>query len=289
MKECLEMKISRVLTLIILLASGCTQPGETTKMSAATGGVLGAGLGAIVGNQTGSAASGAVVGALAGSATGAAIGNAIEEREKALATQDEAIERQEQLIQAQRKEIEELRKAGSDSISFRRDVASSPRSYKSARASLSNRDSAAVNGAYAKGVREKDLVTNKKNPYKPAFISRNSAGVNQQQNLSAENNVKPGMITRVNPEAAVEPVSDNCKKADQEVKQARRSVEVADRLFHYRRALRLCPDNPSFHNGLGEVYLSLNRIEDARFEFKEALRIAPGYAPAKNNLALLTE
>ena len=40
------------------LLLGCTQPGETTGVAAATGGVIGAGLGAIVGNQTGDAGSG---------------------------------------------------------------------------------------------------------------------------------------------------------------------------------------------------------------------------------------
>lgn len=106
------MKIISASVLAVVASGllGCTEPGETTTVGAATGGVLGAGLGAIIGSQTGSAGGGLVLGALAGSAAGGAVGNVLEGQEKTLRTQDEAIERHERTIQAQRAELEELRR-----------------------------------------------------------------------------------------------------------------------------------------------------------------------------------
>ena len=71
---------------------------------------------------------------------------------------------------------------------------------------------------------------------------------------------------------------------EEEVQAADRATELADKLFHYRRALRLCPSNPSYHNGLGEIYVSLNRMDDAEYEFREALKLDPNYSPALQNL-----
>ena len=82
--------------------------------------------------------------------------------------------------------------------------------------------------------------------------------------------------------------SADCQRALREGDEAERVGDSADKLFHYRRALRLCPENPRFHNGLGEVYLKMGRSDDARFEFKEALRLEPSYALAKSNLRSLS-
>jgi tetratricopeptide (TPR) repeat protein len=79
--------------------------------------------------------------------------------------------------------------------------------------------------------------------------------------------------------------SPECVKASNEARSAGTAREAADKLFHYRRALRLCPDNADFHNGLGEVYVSLNRNEDARYEFQEALKLQPGHSGARSNLS----
>ncbi|MCB0333953.1 MAG: tetratricopeptide repeat protein, partial [Bdellovibrionales bacterium] len=85
------------------------------------------------------------------------------------------------------------------------------------------------------------------------------------------------------------PDSTECVKAGEEVNQAQNASDTADKLFHYRRALRLCPESPAFHLGLGEVYLSLGRSEDAEFEFREALRIDPTFRPAVVQLGSLNQ
>ncbi len=79
--------------------------------------------------------------------------------------------------------------------------------------------------------------------------------------------------------------SAECQQAQQEADSASSAQDVADKLFHYRRALRLCPGSASFHNGLGEVYISLNRKEDAAFEFQEALKLDPSFSAAQSNLS----
>jgi tetratricopeptide (TPR) repeat protein len=82
--------------------------------------------------------------------------------------------------------------------------------------------------------------------------------------------------------------SGDCVKAQEEVGAVESSSDPADKLYHYRRALRLCPDNSPYHNGLGEIYLSLKRPDDAEFEFREAVRLDAGNAQAKKNLAAAT-
>lgn len=85
------------------------------------------------------------------------------------------------------------------------------------------------------------------------------------------------------------PNTTECQSAAQEVQQARGASETADQLFHYRRALRLCPESPEFHVGLGEVYVQLGRADDAEYEFREALRLDPTYRMAVLKLGELNK
>lgn len=78
--------------------------------------------------------------------------------------------------------------------------------------------------------------------------------------------------------------SADCQRARVEADEASNAVDNADKLFHFRRALRLCPDHPAYHNGLGEIYMRMGRQGDAEFEFKEALRLNPNFVPALRNL-----
>ena len=78
--------------------------------------------------------------------------------------------------------------------------------------------------------------------------------------------------------------TNECIEAQGEVTKANGLQDPADKLFHLRRALRLCPNNAMYHNSLGELYLTLNRRDDAKFEFDEALRLEPGNRQAQANI-----
>ncbi len=341
-----EKLLLGILMIVVGVLIGCTQPGETTGVSSAAGGVIGAGLGAIVGSQTGSAGAGLAIGAAAGSGTGALIGNAIEAQHVAIRSQDEALERQEQVIRAQAAEIEELKRLSQDSISYNDrapDAYAAPEI--SPRAGMRPFNSASsFNGvatARRQPIQESSLVipeslkqganqgahvkardfTETIKPQAPqsldsSGVQRGSyAALVQSEPLPSSNLQKPKTLGQL-PEQGNEKVSEfkqeieqesekdssssqiarnvdgldmssDCKDAEKEIAKAQSVVDAADKLFHFRRALRLCPHQPSHHNGLGEVYNSLGRMEDARFEFQEALKLNPNYAPAQSNLKKL--
>lgn len=81
--------------------------------------------------------------------------------------------------------------------------------------------------------------------------------------------------------------SADCLSAETEFQQAAGKSENPDKLFHIRRALRLCPDDARFHSSLGDIYSALGRGSDARFEFQEALRLSPGNAEVRKKLEAL--
>lgn len=354
------MKIVSVSVISVVTCGlvACTDPGETTTMAAATGGVLGAGLGAIIGNQTGSTGGGLVLGAIAGAAAGGAVGNVIEGQEKTARLQDEAIERHERTIQAQRTELEELRQIHQDSGSVQRYNRGATQPVYVPHASL-GRSTALPAVPDNRSARNFDRPTQAAMATKPVFPDSHSAGAVQAgaadrtaadvvrestlvdrsneyksredtstdtdyrshddvhsnlavpsssrqptrvQPFTSESRIAMGeagqnapvgiAMGAMNSGRANETKPANlgtaeCNQAEGEISKASASSELADKLFHYRRALRLCPDNPSYHNGLGEIYLSLNRRNDAEFEFREALNLDPNYQPASNNLNAL--
>jgi tetratricopeptide (TPR) repeat protein len=67
--------------------------------------------------------------------------------------------------------------------------------------------------------------------------------------------------------------SQVCTDAKPEVDKAEKAQDVGDKLFHYRRALRICPDDADTHVKIGDLYLSLGRKEDALFEYEEAKKL----------------
>ena len=261
---------------LVCLLSACTEPGETTGVGAATGGVIGAGLGAIVGSQTGNAGSGLAIGAAAGAGTGAMIANALQAQEETLHAQDEAIERQEQLIRAQKSEIDELRRmnqAGDYSRPVRK---AQPKIEQNAALgdAPSLRPERLEYSNASNGLREKDLQPPVKQASLPA-ASRASFNWQGETAGSSGSNDRGTMNGSKTPQ---------CIEAQGEATKANALQEPADKLFHLRRALRLCPDNASYHNSLGELYLTLDRAEDAQFEFDEALRLDPENRQTQANL-----
>jgi Flp pilus assembly protein TadD len=65
-------------------------------------------------------------------------------------------------------------------------------------------------------------------------------------------------------------------------------MDSSDKLFHLRRALRLCPQNAPIHHELGKVYAAMDRSSDAEQEFKQALELDPAYEAAQESLDRIT-
>ncbi len=59
---------------------------------------------------------------------------------------------------------------------------------------------------------------------------------------------------------------------------------VEEASFHYRRALRLQPDYAEAHGNLGLILVRQGRFEEGIFHYREALRIKPGLSKVINNL-----
>jgi tetratricopeptide (TPR) repeat protein len=58
-------------------------------------------------------------------------------------------------------------------------------------------------------------------------------------------------------------------------------------LPHLLEAVRLRPDDPTLHNGLGLAFYRLRRLGDATEAFEEALRLDPAHTEAHSNLGLV--
>ena len=75
-----------------------------------------------------------------------------------------------------------------------------------------------------------------------------------------------------------------CAKAEEEARRASGSKSAADKLFYYRRALRVCPSEAKYHYEIGRVYSVIGRNEDAIYELRQALDLNPGMSEAKAEL-----
>ena len=106
------------------------------------------------------------------------------------------------------------------------------------------------------------------------------------EDIAIENNNQQESVARVAP-VKPEANSADCLSAEGEFQQATAKNETPDKLFHLRRALRLCPDEPRFHSSLGDVYQVLGRQSDAQFEYQEALKLSPGNPEVKEKLGSL--
>lgn len=261
------------LVILSLSVVGCTDPKETTGVGAAAGGALGAGLGAIIGSQTGSAGGGLAIGALAGSAGGALVGNSIQAQQESIQTQDEAIERQQRTIAAQRRELDELRRVRGDDMGGPR-PARSPGFEDGPRGVTSEPLARFGSTNPRKGLGERDIAVSS------AASSRGNSGVETHPLLPTDSN-RDSLDNSTGSLSMKDSESEDCSKADVEMVSARKASENSDKLFHIRRALRLCPNEANSHFELAKVYSKLGRSQDAAFELKETLRLNPAHEGAK--------
>ena len=78
--------------------------------------------------------------------------------------------------------------------------------------------------------------------------------------------------------------SSECRAALKERDKANTAQANSDKLYHLRRALRLCPNSAPLHYALGSVYAKMDRRADAESEYKEALHVDPSFSLAQKAL-----
>ena len=308
-----------------VLLNGCAEPGESTKMGAIAGGAVGAGLGALVGSASGDAGTGLLLGATAGAGTGAFVGNALDAQNNAMRAQDEALERQERLLSAQQREVDELRKLNEDTdgrAAIRRPASAiAPRSTASRATSSSSASSYHTSRPSAQAARvptvaERSIAVQRVAPKvearragavgerEIAVDTMNSSYTAPKETAGTVPGIAEGALSETGAafdsyreevrgaaslNSGINLSTPECEQAAGEIARLNDATETADKLFHARRALRLCPDNAEHHLSLAEVYQTLNRRSDAEFEVKEALRLDPSSVAAQAMLRQITE
>jgi hypothetical protein len=130
-------------------------------------------------------------------------------------------------------------------------------------------------------IEEQNIIENETSSdreYREA-LSRSIAEEYQKADLPTQAQ-SANVVARINLETA----SSSCREGQEEVDSARVAGDAADKLFHLRRALRLCPNEALFHLELARLYRTLARKADATFEYQEALSINPNLIGVKEEL-----
>lgn len=131
---------------------------------------------------------------------------------------------------------------------------------------------------------KKELAALAKRPVsdqeKPVVIARKAPQASASAALKAPDQQKQSSTET----GSVQRASGECGQASQEIEKSKQVSEPAEKLFHYRRALRLCPSEARYHVHLGDHYRSLKRDADANFEYKEALALDPSNAEVKKKV-----
>ena len=99
-----------LLTCMLVLMVGCSQPLSPRERATLGGAGLGAATGAIIGAAVGNPGAGAAIGGALGGVTGAVAGDRFQKRDTELAANQQQIERQRQEIARNRQLLEELKR-----------------------------------------------------------------------------------------------------------------------------------------------------------------------------------
>ncbi len=84
--------------------------------------------------------------------------------------------------------------------------------------------------------------------------------------------------------------AQNCAEGQDYFDRSLKTKNNDDKVYYLEKAVKLCPGDARVHNDLGVAYYTRNGSHDrdrARAEFKEALKINPGYTVARDNLSSL--
>jgi tetratricopeptide (TPR) repeat protein len=131
-----------------------------------------------------------------------------------------------------------------------------------------------------KGIEEKDLSSTTST--KPREVPAEAVPVNAApvQAVPVESKTETTTAKVVESTQA----TGGCAEGKEARDAAAAASEDSDKLFHLRKALRLCPQSAETHYELGKAYLHMSRAADANYEFKQALSIDPSFKPAQEGL-----
>jgi tetratricopeptide (TPR) repeat protein len=122
-----------------------------------------------------------------------------------------------------------------------------------------------------KGIEEKDLASAASTNAEAVTTETKSEAVALKEDTTAK---------------MAEPVKakSGCEEGKEAREAAANSSDDSDKLFHLRKALRLCPNSAETHYDLGKAYLHMDRAADASYEFKQSLSIDPSFKAAQESL-----
>jgi len=92
-------------------------------------------------------------------------------------------------------------------------------------------------------------------------------GANRVDQLPAKSDLTTDMTSLAS--------SQECPEGAKELVKAQQAKELSTRLFHTRRAARLCETFVPAKLALAQMYLELNRVDDASFEVENILKLDP--------------
>lgn len=142
-------------------------------------------------------------------------------------------------------------------------------------------------------------------PKKAPVASLTSRGIEERDLASAAATQADEVTTKAEPVTEIEPkeepkavpakvvqnttTPEGCEQGKEAREAAAKASDSSDKLFHLRKALRVCPNSAETHYDMGKVYLSMDRAADANYEFKQALSINPNYTAAQESLKELDQ
>ena len=142
----------------------------------------------------------------------------------------------------------------------------------------------------AKGIQEKDLASAAATQADvddgakviPAKVQAVKESVPEPIQEASVSNSPAKLVSKTLP-------TEGCAEGKEAREAAANASDNSDKLFHLRKALRLCPNSAETHYELGRAYLSMDRAADASYEFKQALSINPKYSAAQESLKELDQ
>lgn len=82
-------------------------------------------------------------------------------------------------------------------------------------------------------------------------------------------------------------LAGECAEGEAEAVRARNATSDADKLFYFRRAIRICPEEPTYHIEVGRVYSSIGKSAEAKESFHKALELDPENEVAQDELSMM--